>query len=239
MKNCRFKSKTNICCFLFTIRLRFFLFLWGLLMKCFSLGLKKTRKDGKTGERFFGNVFRVRNLKKIVDTCCGFLRSENHFEIISCESEVKNQENLITKIKKLRMIKINTRLHHIFFISKPIHSLQPQAIRHNRKIMKNLRYWHKCFLQSCSCWVLGRSKRDSLWTKCKGSRMWQAGDIWCGRVQRHPIQTLRRCTAALNTCRGFRAVRGRWSVPHFWLSASLRWRGLYTAAIAVIREQQT
>lgn len=118
--------------------------------------------------------------------------------------------------------------HPTFFANKPC-----------RREVKNSRYWHKCFLQSCSCWVLGHSIRDSLWTKCKGSRMWRAGDISCVRVQRHLMQTLQHYTVASNTCRDFRAGHGHWSVRRFWWSASLHWLDLYTEAIAVTREQQT
>lgn len=53
MKNCRFKSKTNICCFLFTIRLRFFLFFVGFVNEMFQSGIKKDRKRGTKLEKTF------------------------------------------------------------------------------------------------------------------------------------------------------------------------------------------
>lgn len=109
----------------------------------------------------------------------------------------------------------------------------------HKKKDENLRYWHKYFLQSCSCWVLGRSRRDSLWTKCKGSKKWRVGDISCGRVQRHPMPNLERCSVALNTCRDFRAVHDHWSERRSGEFAWLHSRDLYIEAIEVIQEPQT
>lgn len=83
------------------------------------------------------------------------------------------------------------------------------------RIKKNLRYWHRSFLQSCSCWVLGRSRRDSLWTKCRGSKKWQVGDILFGRVQWTQMLSLRRCMAASDTCRGCLEAHGHWSEQLF------------------------
>lgn len=100
----------------------------------------------------------------------------------------------------LRRVNILRNLHFRFF---------PHFHDKRKTTEKNLRYWHRCFLQSCSYWVLGRSRRDSLWTKCRENRMWRPGDISCERVQRHPTPTPRHCTVALNTCQGCRAVRGR------------------------------